>query len=104
MQATSLRGRSEMANGVSSWSDPEYTLNVAMVYWDALTRQWAEKVHNLIADLVGEQAIHLTEWRVSDLREPSTYSKGVVALARADVILVSLPEAERFAIVFLPLG
>jgi hypothetical protein len=101
MQQTFLKCRNETANGPSiARSDAEYTLNVAIVYQDAPTRQWAGQVLDRLAELVGEEAVHCTEWKISDLSEPGTYSEGVAALARADVIVVSLHESARLPSVF----
>ena len=75
-------------------------LNVALVYQDARTRQWAGQVRDLMAGVVGQEAIRCTEWKISDLVEPRAYWEGVAALAHADVIVVSLYEAERLPAAF----
>jgi hypothetical protein len=101
MQQTYLKGRNETANELSvRLSDKEYTLNLAMVYQDTPTRQWAGKVQDQLAELVGGETIHCTEWKIDDLNNPGIYSKGVAALARADVIVVSIYEARRLPSAF----
>ncbi len=101
MQQTFLKCRNEVGNGPSiAWSDAEYALNIAIVYQDARTRQWAGTVQDRLAELVEEEAVHSTEWEISELSEPRTYSEGVAALARADVIVVSLYESQRLPSVF----
>jgi hypothetical protein len=75
-------------------------VNIALVYQDALTRRRAGEVRDRLGEVVGEEAIHCTEWKISDLEEPRVYSEGVRALAGADVIVVSLYEAERLPSVF----
>jgi hypothetical protein len=101
MKQTILNDRNETVNRLSiACPDAEYTLNVAIVYQDAPTRQWAGRVHDRLVELVGEAAIHCTEWKISDLTEPGTYSESVAALARADVIVVSLYEAQRLPAAF----
>jgi len=78
----------------------EYEANLALVYQDQTTLACASQVRNRLAELVGEDAIQCTEWNINDLKVPSIYSQGVAALARADVIVVSLYEAERLPSVF----
>jgi hypothetical protein len=96
MQQTLLKGRFETATGPSIASpDPEYSLDVAIVYQDAPARQWAGRVQARLAELAGEEAIHCTEWNINDLSDRRTFSEGVTALARADVIVVSVYEAQR---------
>ena len=77
-----------------------YALNVAIVYQEALTWQWAGQVCDPMAGVVGQDAIHCTEWKISDLVEPRVYWEGVVALAHADVIVVSLHPADRLPATF----
>jgi hypothetical protein len=96
MQQTLLKGRFEAATGPSfAWPDAEYSLDVAIVYQDAPARQWAGRVQARLAELVGEEAIRCTEWNINDLSERGTFSAGVAALARADVIVVSVYEGQR---------
>ena len=96
MQQTLLTGRNDAANATRiARMNAGYALNVALVYQDALTRRWAGQVHDLMTEVVGPDAIHCTEWKISDLIEPSVYWEGVAALAQADVIVVSLDEAKR---------
>jgi hypothetical protein len=77
-----------------------YALNVALVYQDAPTRQWASQVRDLMAAVVGPDAVRCSEWKINDLIEPGVYWQSVAALAQADVIVVSLLEAERLPAVF----
>ena len=61
MQPTGLKGRSDRASEAAITS-PEagYALNVAVVYQDTFTRQWAERVRDLMAGVVGQDAIRCT--------------------------------------------
>ena len=96
MQPTVLKGRSDRESEPAI-SSPKagYALNVAVVYQDALTRQWAGQVRDLMAGVVGQDAIRGTECKISDLVESRAYWEGVAALAHADVIVVSLNAADR---------
>jgi len=101
MQKTLLAGRNAAANETrSAWMNARYALNVALVYQDALTRQWAGQARDLMAAAVGLDAVRCSEWKIDDLIEPGAYWQGVAALAHADVIVVSLQEAERLPAVF----
>src|ERR1022692_3899591 len=96
MQQTLLKSRNDAANrrGIAQMN-AGYALNVAFVHQDALTLQWAGEVREQMAAVVGPDAVRCTEWKISDLIEPSVYWEGVAALAQADVIVVSLDEAKR---------
>ncbi len=101
MHETFLRHRNdtEYRRG-NAGQDAEYALNVALVYQDELTRQWAGQLRDRMAEVVGQEAIQCTEWKIGDLKERSTFSEGVAALAKADVIVISLYEAERLPAMF----
>jgi hypothetical protein len=48
-----------------------------------------------MAGVVGHDAIRCTEWKIDDLVERRAFREGVAALAHADIIVVSLHEADR---------
>ena len=77
-----------------------YTLNVALVYQDALTAHRAGQVRDRIAVVAGKQGIRCTKWKIGDLRQRKVFSEGVAALTRADVIVVSLYEVEQLPATF----
>jgi len=96
MQETLIPGQAvRLAAAAMAGRHSGYTLNIALVYQDALTRLWAGQVRDLMAEVAGPEAVHCTEWKIGDLIEPKVYWEGVAALAHADVIVVSLCEAER---------
>jgi len=72
-----------------------YTLNVAMVFQDAATEAWTEDVRDLMVERVGEGAVQSTEWNINSLPDPSTFTRGIQALAKADAIVIALHEADR---------
>jgi hypothetical protein len=101
MQQTLLKRRHDAASGTGiARMNAGYALNVALVHDDVPTRQWAGQVRDLMAAVVGADAVRCTEWKISDLIEPRVYWEGVAALAHADVIVVSVREAERLPAVF----
>jgi hypothetical protein len=96
MQQTWLKSRNGMADGTAiALMDGGYALNVALVCQDALTRQWAGRVRDRMAEAAGPEAVRCTEWKIGDLSEPKVYWEGVAALARADAIVIALHEADR---------
>ena len=73
----------------------DYVLNMALVYQDALTEQWASQIRERVSQLVGPQAARSTAWKISDLSEPEVLKQAVLHTANADVIVVSLQAAEE---------
>jgi hypothetical protein len=101
MQPRFLNGGNDAANETATtWLNAGYTLKVALVYQDALTRQWAGQVRGQMVEVVGRDAIRCTEWKIGDLLQRRVFSKGAAALAQADVIVISLYEAERLPSAF----
>jgi hypothetical protein len=76
-------------------ADFGYSLNVALVFQDDLTRQWAGQTRHLLADLAGEGAVHSSEWNLGELRRPGVFNQGAAALARADAIVLAIYEGRR---------
>jgi hypothetical protein len=101
MQQTFLEARYDTAKGTPiACLNAGYAVKVALVYQDALTRQWAGQVRDRIAEVAGPEALRCTEWQISNLKERNAFSESVRALAQADVIVVSVNEAERLPSVF----
>lgn len=101
MQQIFFNNRIERADKIAVLkADAAYEVNVALVYQDDATRQWAGQVPDRVAELAGAEAMHCTEWKINDLKEPSVFSRGAAALARADVIVISVYAAERLPSVF----
>ena len=73
-----------------------YSLKVALVYQDGLTRTWAKQVRELVAKVIGDAALSCTEWRIDLLKEPAIYTAGAIVLAQADVMVFAVDEASPF--------
>jgi hypothetical protein len=71
------------------WPHPGYTLNLALVYQDALTRRWARDVQALIGKRIGNDSVRCTEWDISRLKQGQAFTEGVVTLTQADVIVIA---------------
>ena len=101
MELTVIRTRQGMTPTAGlTPPDTGYVLQVAVVYQDTATRQWAEQVCGRMAQVAGLEAIHRTEWKVGDLNASRVFSEGAAALAQADLIVVALYAAERLPAAF----
>jgi hypothetical protein len=76
-------------------TEPGYALNIAMVYQDALTRKWATQVCDQVTRLAGKDAVHCPQWEISRLNDLSVLKDAVLMTMVADVILVSIYDAEE---------
>ena len=63
----------------------DYVLNMALVYQDAWTEQWASQIRERVSQLVGPEAASRTAWKISDLSEPEVLKQAVLHTADADV-------------------
>ncbi|MGO9587545.1 MAG: hypothetical protein ACLP2Y_15245 [Limisphaerales bacterium] len=78
--------------------DTENALNVALVYQDAPTRNWATQVCDQVTQLVGKDAVHCTQWEISRLGDPDVLKDAVSTTMQADVILISIYDAKELPI------
>ena len=78
-----------------SETEPGYALNVAMVYQDALTRKWATEVCDQVTRLAGKDAVHCSQWEISRLNDLCVLKDAILMTMVADVILVSIYDAEE---------
>ncbi len=67
-----------------------YALNVAVVYQDLLTREWAAQVCDHAASLVGSESIHSTWWGLSRFHDPRVLADAAVEALQADLVIVSV--------------
>lgn len=78
----------------------ERALNVAAVYEDEATRQWARAVCARATKAAGPRAVRSTWWRMSELGEPAVLAGAVSKAMRADVIVVAAHAGERMPLPF----
>ncbi len=86
-------------NGLLTPDESKYALNVAGVYEDSVTRDWAVQMCRAATQRVGEEHVQKTWHDVNSLSDPSFLLDAVRAAVVADVILVSVYAAGE-----LPLG
>jgi hypothetical protein len=71
-------------------SEAGMTLRVAMIYQDALTRDWASELWERVDQLMADGAIHCEAWNVSELAQDSQFACAVNAAARAEVVVIAV--------------
>jgi hypothetical protein len=70
-------------------------MNVALVYEDGATRQWAMNMCGRLTQLAGSNAVQTRSWRLDELTEPQAFTEAVDTANVADVILVSVYAASQ---------
>ena len=98
MEQTNVLERTALAEVVDfapAETEPGYALNIAMVYQDALTRKWATQVCDQVTRLAGKDAVHCTQWEISRLNDLCVLKDAILMTMVADVILVSIYDAEE---------
>lgn len=88
-------GTLDVVDFTPSETEPGYALNVAMVYQDALTRKWATQVCDQVTRLAGKDAVHCTQWEIRRLNDLCVLKDAILMTMVADVILVSVYDAEE---------
>ena len=98
MEQTNILERtapSDVVDFAPSETEPGYALNIAMVYQDALTRKWAAQVCDQVTRLASKDAVHCTQWEISRLNDLCVLKDAILMTMVADVILVSIYDAEE---------
>jgi hypothetical protein len=75
-------------------------LNVALIYEDAQTREWAREAYERITKLAGEQGVRPTWWNLDNLGEPGVLAAAVSTAMRADVIVLAAQAGEGMPLAF----
>lgn len=78
----------------------ESGLNLAIIYEDEATQEWAREVCERVSRLVGRGAIRCTWWSLGGLSEPAVLAGAVSTALRADVLIVAVRAAEGFPLPF----
>jgi hypothetical protein len=78
--------------------EAENALNVALVYQDIPTRKWATQVCDQVTQLAGKDAVRCTWWEISRLSDPEMLKDAVLTTMQADVILISIYNAEELPV------
>lgn len=75
-------------------------LNVALVYEDAQTREWAGEAYERVGKMAGKQGIRPTWWNLANLGDPGVLAAAVSTAMRADVIVVAARAGEGMPLAF----
>jgi len=75
-------------------------LNVALIYEDAQTREWAHEAYERVAKLAGRQGVRPTWWNLHNLGNPGVLAAAVSTAMRADAIVVAARAGEGMPLAF----
>jgi hypothetical protein len=75
-------------------------LNVALIYEDAQTREWAREAYERVTKLAEEQGVRPTWWNLDNLGEPGVLAAAVSTAMRADVIVLAARAGEGMPLAF----
>jgi hypothetical protein len=75
-------------------------LNIALIYEDAHTREWARETYERVAKLAGAQGVRPTWWNLNNLGDPSVLAAAVSTAMRADVIVIGARVGEGMPLAF----
>jgi hypothetical protein len=75
-------------------------LNVALIYEDAQTREWARGAYERVAKVAAEQGVRPTWWNLENLGDPGVLAAAVSTAMRADVIVLAARAAEGMPLAF----
>jgi len=96
MKAFELLKRPVLSDPVATAPDAAgYTLNIAGVYQDSVTRDWAMQNCHRAKQLAGEDLVQNKWYDVNSLSDPGLLLEAVRATLVADVIVVSVYAAEE---------
>jgi hypothetical protein len=84
----------------ASRQETDCGLNVAVVYQDEPTRQWAREVCERVGKLLGNDAVRSTWWKMSGLTEPAVLAGAVSVAIRADVVIIAIHASEGLPLPF----
>ena len=96
MKAGELLERTAFWDGVAIAPDVSgYTLNIAGVYQDVVTRDWAMQSCRQATQLVGGERVQNTWYHTNSLSDPGILQDAVRAAVVADVIVISVYAADE---------
>jgi hypothetical protein len=75
-------------------------LNVALIYEDAQTREWAREAFERVSKVAGEQGVRPTWWNLNNLGDPGVLAAAVSTAMRADIIVLAARAGEGMPLAF----
>jgi hypothetical protein len=99
MTAVDLLERKSLSDEVAiAPEESADTLNIAGVYQDAVTQEWAIQTCRRMTELAGEKRVQSTWYNANSLSDPANLLDAVHAALVADVIVVSIYAANQLPI------
>jgi hypothetical protein len=77
-----------------------WPLNVALIYEDAQTREWAREAYERVTKSAAEQGVRPTWWNLNNLGDPGVLAAAVSTAMRADVIVLAARAGEGMPLAF----
>jgi hypothetical protein len=75
-------------------------LNVALIYEDAPTREWAREAFECVTKVAAEHGVRPTWWNLDNLGNPGVLAAAVSTAMRADVIVLAARAGEGMPLAF----
>ncbi len=93
-----FESRVALDGGVILSAEADEVLSIAVVYEDDLTREWAMEVCHRAMHTAESETVHSAWWRSQSLLQPKVLAQAVQAASNADLILISIREAEELSV------
>jgi len=75
-------------------------LNVALIYEDAPTREWAREAFECVTKVAAEHGVRPTWWNLDNLGNPGVLAAAVSTAMRADVIVLAARAGDGMPLAF----
>jgi hypothetical protein len=75
-------------------------LNVALIYEDAQTREWAREAYERVTKVAADQGVRPTWWNLNNLCDPGVLAAAVSTAMRAEVIILAARAGEGMPLAF----
>jgi hypothetical protein len=75
-------------------------LNVALIYEDAQTREWARRAYERVTKAAAGQGVRPTWWNLNNLADPGVLAAAVSTAMRADVIVLAARAGDGMPLAF----
>ena len=75
--------------------DLDDALNVAVVYEDTRTQEWARQVCSRVRHLIGEEGVRTNWWQADLLRDVEVLAEALSAASAAELLVVSVYASDQ---------
>jgi hypothetical protein len=77
------------------WPESDSSLEVALIYEDAQTRRWTQRVTDSVVRTLGKQLVHSAGWKLGAFTQTTALAEAVATTSGADVIIIALYAADE---------